>query len=347
MIGLGTNAYGVTDAAELASRKEVLQRMSWLGGRVIDTAHAYGRSEEVIGELLASLGNRKDYFLATKTPMGAIADLRRDRRVVPPPAHRPHRAAAGPQHEQLGSAVAAFREYKQSRKIRYLGVTTSQDGHYEEMLRVMRGHDLDFIQVDYSLGNRSAEEKVLPLAQERGIAVLANVPLGGRRGSLISNIGDKPLPPWASEIDATSWAQLLLKYVVSHPAVTCAIPGTTKLKHAEDNQVAGRGVLPDAGMRKKNGAAVGVDAGVGRSRKSSRGAGRRKEGKLSAAAFASSRFAAVLTYPAFLLPAPRLAAPCSSRSVSMIARECSPSPTGPASSKASTLKIKSLPSRRW
>jgi aryl-alcohol dehydrogenase-like predicted oxidoreductase len=252
VIGLGTNAYGVTDAAELAARKEVLQRMASLGGRVIDTAHAYGRSEEVIGELLASLGNRKDYFLATKTPMGPIADAKAAidesfRRL------RTDHIELLQVHNMNNSdqQLPAFREYKQARKIRYLGVTTSQDGHYEEMLRVMRGQELDFIQVDYSLGNRSAEEKILPLAQERGVAVLANMPLGGRRGSLISNIGNKPLPPWANEIGATSWAQLLLKYVVSHPAVTCAIPGTTKLKHAEDNQVAGRGVLPDASLRKK------------------------------------------------------------------------------------------------
>jgi aryl-alcohol dehydrogenase-like predicted oxidoreductase len=252
VIGLGTNAYGVTDAAELASRKEVLQRMSSLGGRVIDTAHQYGRSEEVIGEMLAALGNRKDYFLATKTPMGSIADMKaamdesfrrlRTDHIELLQVHNMNNA-----DQQL----PAFREYKQARKIRYLGVTTSQDGHYDEMLRVLRGQQLDFIQVDYSLGNRSAEEKILPLAQERGVAVLANVPLGGRRGSLMSSIGDKPLPPWASEIGATSWAQLLLKYVVSHPAVTCTIPGTTKLKHAQDNQAAGRGALPDAAMRKK------------------------------------------------------------------------------------------------
>ena len=252
VIGLGTNAYGVTDAAELASRKEVLQRMSGLGGRVIDTAAGYGKSEDVIGELLTSLGNRKDYFLASKTGMGSISDAKaaldesfrrlRTDHIELLQVHNMNNA-----DQQL----PAFREYKQSRKIRYLGVTTSQDGHYEEMLRVMRGQQLDFIQVDYSLGNRSAEEKILPLAQERGVAVVANVPLGGRRGSLMSSIGDKPLPPWASEIGATSWAQLLLKYVVSHPAVTCAIPGTTKLKHAEDNQAAGRGALPDAAMRKK------------------------------------------------------------------------------------------------
>lgn len=252
VIGLGTNAYGVTDAAELASRKEVLQHMASLGGRVIDTAHQYGRSEEVIGELLAALGNRKDYFLATKTPMGSIDNARaaidesfrrlRTDHIELLQVHNMNDA---------DKQLPAFREYKQARKIKYLGVTTSQDGHYEEMLRVMRANELDFIQVDYSLGNRSAEEKILPLAQQRGIAVLANVPLGGRRGSMMSSLGDKPLPPWASEIDATSWPQLLLKYVVSHPAVTCTIPGTTKLKHAEDNQAAGRGQLPDAAMRKK------------------------------------------------------------------------------------------------
>jgi aryl-alcohol dehydrogenase-like predicted oxidoreductase len=252
VIGLGTNAYGVTDAAEVASRKEVLQRMAGLGGRVIDTAAAYGRSEEVIGELLASLGNRKDYFLATKTPMGSIGDMKAAINESFRRLRTDHIELL--QVHNMNDAdkqLPAFNEYKQAKQIRYLGVTTSQDGHYAEMLRVMRAHKLDFIQVDYSIGNRSAEEKILPLAQERGIAVLANVPLGGRRGSLVSNLGGKPLPPWASEIDASSWAQLLLKYVVSHPAVTCAIPGTTKLKHAEDNQAAGHGRLPDAAMRKK------------------------------------------------------------------------------------------------
>jgi aryl-alcohol dehydrogenase-like predicted oxidoreductase len=252
VIGLGTNAYGVTDAAELASRKEVLQKMSSLGGRVIDTAAGYGRSEDVIGELLAALGNRKDYFLATKTPMSSIADAKAavDQSFT---RLRVDHIELLQVHNMNDSdkQLPAFAEYKQAKKIKYLGVTTSQDAQYDEMVRVMKAHKLDFIQVDYSLGNRGAEEKILPLAQERGIAVLANMPLGGRRGSLISGLGDKPLPAWASEIDATSWAQLLLKYVVSHPAVTCAIPGTTKLKHAQDNQAAGRGRLPDAAMRKK------------------------------------------------------------------------------------------------
>jgi aryl-alcohol dehydrogenase-like predicted oxidoreductase len=252
VIGLGTNAYGVTDAAELASRKEVLQHMSSLGGRVIDTAHQYGKSEQVIGELLASLGNRKDYFLATKTPMGSIGDVKAAMDESFRRLRTDHIELL--QVHNMNNAdrqLPAFREYQQAGKIKYVGITTSEDDDYEEMLRVLRGQKLDFIQVDYSLGNRSAEDKILPLAKERGVAVLANVPLGGRRGSMMSSIGNKPLPAWASEIGATSWAQLLLKYVVSHPAVTCTIPGTTKLKHAQDNQAAGRGVLPDAGLRKK------------------------------------------------------------------------------------------------
>lgn len=252
VIGLGTNAYGATDAAEIAQRKEVLEHMSSLGGRVIDTARAYGRSEEVIGELLAALGNRKDYFLATKTPMGEIAD---PKAVIDPSFQRLRTERIDLLQVHNMSApqklLPVFREYKQAGKIRYLGITTSQDSQYDDMLSVMRANQLDFIQVDYSAGNRSAEEKILPLAQERGVAVLANMPLGGRRGTLLADIGNKPLPAWAAEIDASSWAQLLLKYVVSHPAVTCAIPGTTKLKHAEDNLRAGQGRLPDASMRKR------------------------------------------------------------------------------------------------
>ena len=111
--------------------------------------------------------------------------------------------------------------------------------------------ELDFIQVDYSIENRGCEEKILPLAQDKGVAVLINMPLGGRRGNLLSKVAGRPLPPWATELDVTSWAQLLLKYVVSHPAVTVAIPGTTKLAHFRDNQLAARGRLPDAGERRR------------------------------------------------------------------------------------------------
>jgi aryl-alcohol dehydrogenase-like predicted oxidoreductase len=254
VIGLGTNAYGVTDPVEIDARKQVLERMSPLGGQVIDTARGYGRSEEVIGELLESLKNRQQYFIATKTPMGGSLD--NPKAVVDESFKRlrTDRIELMQIHNLFGwkELLPTFREYKEAGKIRYIGITTSQDAQYDGMLEIMRAEKLDFIQVDYSLGNRGSEEKILPLAQERGIAVLANVPLGGRRGSLLTQVGDRKIPQWASdELGVTSWAQLLLKYVVSHPAVTCAIPGTTKVKHVEDNQLAGRGKLPNAAQRKR------------------------------------------------------------------------------------------------
>jgi aryl-alcohol dehydrogenase-like predicted oxidoreductase len=132
-----------------------------------------------------------------------------------------------------------------------VGVTTSRAEQHEELMAIMRREPLDFIQVDYSIGNRGAADKVLPLAAERKLGVLINLPFGGRRQNVIATAKDRPLPPWAAEIGAASWAQLFLKYVISHPAVTAAIPGTTNAKHIEDNLAAARGKLPDAAMRKR------------------------------------------------------------------------------------------------
>jgi aryl-alcohol dehydrogenase-like predicted oxidoreductase len=142
-------------------------------------------------------------------------------------------------------------EWKQAGKVRYIGATTSTDDQYPQMKNALNKLPLDFIQVDYSIDNRSAAEEILPLALDKGVAVLNNVPLGGRRGNVLSSLGGKPLPAWAPEIGVTSWAQLMLKYNVSHPAITAVIPGTTKLTHLEDNQRAGRGTLLDAATRKK------------------------------------------------------------------------------------------------
>jgi diketogulonate reductase-like aldo/keto reductase len=138
--------------------------------------------------------------------------------------------------------------------VRYIGMSTSEDDQYDAMMAAMRTYPLDFIQVDYSLGNRNAAEAVLALAQERKMAVLVNMPFGGRgRGaaSMFGKVKGQALPDWAAEIDATSWAQVFLKYVVSHPAVTAAIPGTTQRRNMEDNQGAGKGRLPDAAMRRR------------------------------------------------------------------------------------------------
>jgi aryl-alcohol dehydrogenase-like predicted oxidoreductase len=253
VIGLGTNAFSVTEADELAARKEVLQHFPQLGARVVDTARGYGEAEVVIGKLITELGNRDRLFLATKTT----------NRGQPKPGNGElEEALARLQTTRIDllqvhnfngvdELFPRLKEWKQAGKIRYIGVTTSTDEQYPQMLNALKTLPLDFIQVDYSIENRGAGDEILPLAKDKGVAVLGNVPLGGRRGNLLSKVSGKPLPPWASEIDVTSWAQLLLKYNVSHPAITAVIPGTTKLSHLQDNQLAARGRLPDAALRKR------------------------------------------------------------------------------------------------
>jgi aryl-alcohol dehydrogenase-like predicted oxidoreductase len=252
VVGIGTNQYSVSEPDELAARREVLQNLPQLGGKVIDTAWGYGDAELVIGKLVKELGNRDKLFIATKTPMRG--DISAGSAVW-------EQALARLQTTQIDllqihnfygfdTLLPVLAAAKQAGKIRYIGVTTSTSDQHPQMLDALAKHKLDFIQVDYSIEDRDAE-KVLEVAHEKGVAALINVPLGGRRGSLLTKVKDKPLPPWAADVDATSWAQLLLKYTISHPSVTAVIPGTTKLVHLEDNQLAGRGRLPDAAFRKK------------------------------------------------------------------------------------------------
>jgi aryl-alcohol dehydrogenase-like predicted oxidoreductase len=145
--------------------------------------------------------------------------------------------------------MPVLQKWKKDGKIRYIGITTSRVGQHSHMVEYMRQYPLDFVQVDYSLANREAATSVLPLAMERRIAVLANIPFGF--GSVLRQAQVRKLPDWAADIGVTSWSQFLLKYVISHPAVTCCIPGSTKVEHLEENQRAGRGKLPDEAMRKK------------------------------------------------------------------------------------------------
>ena len=253
VIGIGTNAYGVSAPEELALRREVLRHLPQLGGSVVDTAPAYGTSEAVIGDLVAQLGNRSKLFLATKVTArdgdiaGGKAMLEESFRRL-----RTQHIELVQVHNLQGVAemLPVLLEMKAAKRIKYVGITTSNDAQHEALAAAMRQYPLDFIQVNYSLGDRESAAAILPLAQERRIAVLLNIPFGGRRGSnLFARVKDKPLPDWAAEFDATSWAHVFLKYAVSHPAVTCAIPGTTKVAHLEDNQQAARGRLPDAAMR--------------------------------------------------------------------------------------------------
>jgi aryl-alcohol dehydrogenase-like predicted oxidoreductase len=254
VVRLGTNQYGAQTADELAPRRDVLKRFAELGGKVVDTAPAYGRSEEVIGQLLEELGTRKQLFLASKVTMngddleGAKQMLENSFKVL-----KTDRIDLMQVHNLRGAEglLPLLAEWKKSGRVRYIGITTSSDNQYAEMEAVMKEHEMDFIQVDYSVMNRNAEERILPLAQERRVAVLANLPFGGRRGNFLGGLKDRPLPGWAAEIDCTSWAQVSLKYVFSHPAITCAIPGTTRVQHIEDNLSALRGAMPDKAMRQR------------------------------------------------------------------------------------------------
>jgi|HubBroStandDraft_2_1064218.scaffolds.fasta_scaffold04638_5 aryl-alcohol dehydrogenase-like predicted oxidoreductase len=254
VVGLGTNNFDVGEPADLAARKEVLQGMPGLGGSVVDTAPLYGRSEAVIGNLVAELGNRDRLFFATKVMSrdsdgadgkASIEESFRRLRTERIDLMQVHNLAGV---EQL---IPVLQALKQAKRIRYFGITTSNPAQHPQMMELMKRFPLDFIQVDYSIDNREVANSVLPLALERHVGVLINSPLGGRRGaaSVFSRVANRPLPDWAAAIDAQSWAQVFLKYVVSHPAVTCALSGTTQLKHLDDNLRGARGRLPDAAMR--------------------------------------------------------------------------------------------------
>jgi aryl-alcohol dehydrogenase-like predicted oxidoreductase len=253
VVGLGTNNYSPTTPEERAARREVLAGLTAAGAQVIDTAPAYRQSEETIGTLLADIGNRKQAFIATKVTADkgnlaqGVAMIEESRRRL-----RTDVLDLVQIHSLNGIDVLFphLNALKQKGQIRYVGATTSSSSQHDAMVALMKSQPLDFIQVDYSLANRAAGEMVLPTAIEKRVGVLINLPFGGRRdGNLFGRVGGAELPEWAAEIDCRSWSQVFLKYVVSHPAVTAAIPGMTKLSHLEDNLGAARGRMPDAAMR--------------------------------------------------------------------------------------------------
>jgi aryl-alcohol dehydrogenase-like predicted oxidoreductase len=252
-IGIGTNRYGVgTSEEERAPLRATMARFVELGGKVMDTASIYGTSEVVIGDLAAELGIRDDLFISTKT------DIRGQVRGETGLNNAMTRLKSEMIDVMLvhnlvnaGTELPVMREWQQDGRFRYIGASISTLDQFDQMEAFMRDNEVQVVQFNYSLGDRKAAERLLPLAADRGIAVMVNVPFGGGRSSHFDVIGERPLPDWAAEFDATSWSQFFLKYIVSHPAVTCAIPGTRRVEHVDDNFGAAYGRLPDAALRRR------------------------------------------------------------------------------------------------
>ena len=250
-IGIGTVDFrGDPGTPAVQALNEVLSVFHRAGGRVVDTSPNYGNSEAVLGRMMQEMGIRKDLFLATKVD-------REERESGISRMESSFDLLGGDQidlmqvHNLRGTAIQleTMRAWKEQGRFRYIGITTHSSRQYTEFERSMREHKLDFIQVNYSLADRGANDRILPLAQDQGVAVLVNRPFS--KGRLFSTVGDRPLPDWASEMDAQSWGQVFLKYIVAHPAATIPIPGTSKPHHAADNMGAMLGRLPGPKLRRE------------------------------------------------------------------------------------------------
>lgn len=252
VIGLGSwITFNVgNDSGARAACTEVMRHFFEAGGRMIDSSPMYASSQEVIGEGVGKLGKASAVFSADKvwTSSGTngpsqIETSRRYWNIARFDLLQVHNLLSWQEH------LATLFAMKAAGKLRYVGITTSEGRRHREIEQVMRSHPIDFVQVTYNILDREAEQRILPLARERGIAVIANRPF--RQGELIDAVQRHPLPPMAAEIDCTNWAQFLLKFIVSHPAVTCAIPATSSVAHVRQNMGAALGRLPDEAMRRR------------------------------------------------------------------------------------------------
>jgi aryl-alcohol dehydrogenase-like predicted oxidoreductase len=251
VIGLGTwqTFNAGAGEAERAPLREVLREFVRLGGRVVDSSPMYGAAEGVVGDLAAALGVREKLFLATKVWTSGRADGIRQmeesfRRLRTPRLDlmQVHNLVDWRTH------LATLRDRKAQGRVRYVGVTHYTESAYDELARILETEELDFVQLNYSIVERAAERRLLPLAADRRVAVLVNRPFSA--GGLFGRVRGTPLPPWAADVGCASWAQFFLKFIVSHPAVTCAIPATSKVAHLVENMGAATGPLPDAAMRR-------------------------------------------------------------------------------------------------
>lgn len=258
-IGLGTwQTFDVAaDERSRAPLRTVLQEFAAAGATVIDSSPMYGRSEAVIGDLAADLGLRPRLFIATKVWVRGrsegIHQMEESMRKL-----RVERVDLMQVHNLVDARVHldTLRGWKADGRVRYIGVTHYTSRGADEIADLLGTTSVDFVQINYGPAERDAERRLFPLTLDRGIAVLANRPLGGDTHGVLKRIRDRALPAWAADIDCTSWPQLMLKFVISHPAVTCAIPATSRLDHLRDNLQAATGRLPDAETRERIAAAT-------------------------------------------------------------------------------------------
>ncbi|HZR79359.1 MAG TPA: aldo/keto reductase [Chthoniobacterales bacterium] len=252
VIGLGTwNVFDVELVPENEKRLgNVLSVFVKLGGRLIDSSPMYGRAEEVIGTLAAKGGIGDRLFLATKVwTRGKQAGIDSMERSMSRLQAKKIDLMQVHNLVDLSTQLATMREWKAQGRFRYIGITPYNSTAFEEVEKALRAEQVDFLQINYSIMEREAESRILPLAHERKVAVIINRPFGG--GDLFSRARAKPLPDWAREFGCTSWAQFFLKWILAHPAVTCAIPATNNPEHLEDNMRGGKGQLPDAEIRRR------------------------------------------------------------------------------------------------
>lgn len=259
IVGLGSSATfaQVARGADVTALRAVLGRMVELGGTVFDTAPGYGASEEVAGRIAQDLGIATRLFWATKLNVaprgGGAADPDAARRQLEASFRRIGKPVIDLiQVHNMGdlrTQLPLLREYKDKGRVRYIGVTTTVEPQYADLVQAMRSEPIDFIGTDYAIDDRHAEETILPLARDRGIAVLVYAPFGRTR--LWARVKGRRVPDWAGEFDASSWAQFFLKYVASHPAVTAITPATSRPANLADNMGGATGRLPDVAMRKR------------------------------------------------------------------------------------------------
>lgn len=250
IVGLGTWQTFDVESDALGPIREVFTRFLERGGRVVDTSPMYGRAEAVIGALSGGCPDDRRAFLATKVwttgaeagvaQMNTSFELLRTKRIDLMQVHN---------LVDVDTHLPTLREWKASGRLRYIGVTHYQTGAFDRLKAAIKEPGVDFVQLNYSIGDREAEMELLPMAADLGVAVIVNQPLGG--GTLFSRVRSLPLPGWAVECGCRSWAQVFLKYILGHPAVTCAIPATSKVRHLDENLDAGAGELPDSAMRRR------------------------------------------------------------------------------------------------